>query len=644
MRGRPPRVLWASLYSLLDVSSGAALAVREMLQQLSRRGYEVSVLGASIFDHERGRARVEAHWGRIQARRGAFLTVEDEGLCHQLLITQSSSRTAMTALEEKRWYDNYLHTLATFRPDLVGFYGGWTPELLIAAEARARGIPSFAYLAHGGYRATRWCRDVDLILTDSQATADLYRERLGLAVTPVGTFINAAEVVAPRHQRECVTFVNCQPQKGVYIVAALASLLESRRQDIRFEVIESRGNWGKAVTAMTTRSGRPRETLSNVAITGAVTDMRPVYQRSRVVLAPSLGWESAGRVLAEAMLNGIPAVVSNIGGIPEVVAGGGLKIEWPANCHQPPFTTLPPDEGLETVAAVLERLFDEEAFYATLARRAAAVGEQCHSLVRNTDRLERALGPLVAKRAGDSDHGLTLLKGHRHALAEQPLEKAHARAPFDTNRRSGFAPEQVGTIVVLGAWSSGTTALVGYLARLGAFTCPPHVRTSDPRTPDSFEPQAFRDALAEVVDEFSLARLQPDSTPFKDWLHEWWQQQRSVALAQGCTTLVLKHPLTAFLIPELQAVCAPQFVVMTRAFAEIEATRQRRGWASNYGEDGAKRLYSAIFNALIEHSLDALTLDYETFRRDPSYGGRLAVWLNLQPSEAAQAAARAWVR
>lgn len=56
---RKPRLLWANVYCLLDTSSGASMAVREMLLQLARRGYEIAVLGATVFDNPRGITRLQ---------------------------------------------------------------------------------------------------------------------------------------------------------------------------------------------------------------------------------------------------------------------------------------------------------------------------------------------------------------------------------------------------------------------------------------------------------------------------------------------------------------------------------------------------------------------------------------------------------
>jgi glycosyltransferase involved in cell wall biosynthesis len=56
-------------------------------------------------------------------------------------------------------------------------------------------------------------------------------------------------------------------------------------------------------------------------------DMREAYGESKVVVVPSRVKESFGRVPAEAMVSGIPCVVSNRGGLPEVVGKTGMIID-----------------------------------------------------------------------------------------------------------------------------------------------------------------------------------------------------------------------------------------------------------------------------------------------------------------------------
>ena len=410
---RKPRLLWANPYCLLDTSSGASMSVREMLRQLVKYGYEVQILGATIFDAEKGLTRLQSAREQIQASNHPVLHINDPPLMHRLVRTASIHRRDMKASEEIRWFALYTQLLDTFKPDLVWFYGGQTLDLLIADEARARGIPSAAYLVNGRYHGARWCRDVDLIVTDSQATAGRYAQTEGFRPVPLGTFIDPGPVLARQNSRKHITFINPSLEKGAAIVILLALILEQRRPDIIFEVVESRGNWHGLVKAITANLGKPREALSNVVVTPNSLDMRPIYGRTRLLLAPSLFWESGARVLAEAMLNGIPAIVSNQGGSPEMIGDGGIRITLPPQCHQKPYTACPTSDVLEPLIDRIESLFDDEAAYQTLCRRALHVGQTRHSLETSTQRLIAAFRPLIEQRAGDRDHAQAVRRVHK---------------------------------------------------------------------------------------------------------------------------------------------------------------------------------------------------------------------------------------
>ncbi|HSV45054.1 MAG TPA: glycosyltransferase family 4 protein [Ramlibacter sp.] len=427
---RKPRLLWANCYCLLDTSSGAAMSVRQMLLQLAHSGYEVAVLGCTVFDHERGTAGMTADWAAIKEQRGKMVRVVDGPLKHQLLVTADTRRGAMAASEHTAWFGAYLKQLAGFKPDLVLYYGGQPADLLISFEARLRGIPVAFYLVNANYHTTIWCRDVDLVLTDSHATAGLYKQRFGLEAAPLGNFIDAARVLATKPARQRVLFVNPKLQKGAAIVAMLALMLEERRPDIVFEVVEQRGAWAQALQAVTKAAGKPRDSLANVVVTPTTADMRPIYGRARLLLAPSLGWESAGRVAAEAMLNGIPALVSDRGGLPQTVGQGGILLRFSEEVHQPPYNRLPPLEVLAPIAALIETLYDDEERYAALCRSAAAVGRDRHHIDVSTRRLLQALEPLAQRRAGDTDAPAALRQWHRHGLDERPPEPAqHTDTP-----------------------------------------------------------------------------------------------------------------------------------------------------------------------------------------------------------------------
>lgn len=416
---RKPRLLWANPFCLLDTSSGASMTVRQMLHQLVKNGYEVQVLGCTIFDNPKGMGRLKDQYPDFKSSLHQLIEVEDDALSHQLVVTARTTRNHLTAHEEGLWYSQYLYLLDSFKPDIVWFYGGQTLDLLIPDEARARGIPSAFYLANGNYKAVRWCRDIDLILTDSQSTADMYRtsRNAGFSATPVGKFIDPANFVAETHERKRLLFVNPSWQKGASIVVQLALALEKKRPDIQLEVVEARADWSAVLRETTKKLGEERASLSNVTVTPNTNDMRGPYSRARLLLAPSLWWESSGRVLAEAMLNGIPALITNRGGMPEMIGDAGLAFDFPEECYKEPYQHLLDEEQLQPLLDAVLDFYDDTALYEKYVQRAWEVGKQRHHINQATERLVNALAPLMKLKAGNKDFTLSQQKRHRQGLA-----------------------------------------------------------------------------------------------------------------------------------------------------------------------------------------------------------------------------------
>lgn len=411
---RRPRVLWANLACLLDTSSGASMSVREMLIQLSKSMVDVRILGATHFDSDRGTDVIKSYPHAHHAKPGEMLVIRDGNLVHNLFVTANVLRSQMTSREESAWLAKYAQMLASFRPDLVFFYGGYPLEHLIADEARVRGIPTAAYVANANYNGTRWCRDVDLILTDSEATAGMYAERFGLPLNPVGKFINQDKFISPTHTRRNVLFVNPAIEKGGAIVMRLAAMLNRSRPDIPIEVVESRGKWSDILAKVKPVLGDEVTKLSNVTVTPHVSDMRPVYGRARILLAPSLWWESAARVIAEALLNAVPCIATNRGGSAEMIGDGGVIVSLPDRYFEKPYAKIPEEAELLPFMTAIIEMYDNEASYQALVANARRVGEERHHISISTRRLMAQLAPLLDLRAGDGDLESLALQQHRH--------------------------------------------------------------------------------------------------------------------------------------------------------------------------------------------------------------------------------------
>jgi glycosyltransferase involved in cell wall biosynthesis len=334
------------------------MTVREQLRQLHKLGWDVRVLGATIFDSPNGITRLADHWEKIKKSRSKIVKVNDGPLQHNLVKTKSTVRAEMTATEEAVWYQAYTKFLDDFKPDVVYYYGGRTLDLLIGDEAHERGIPVAAYLANGNYRGKRWCKSVDLIITNSQATADLYREQDGLNSVTIGPFVDPTTVVAKNRAPTRVVAINPSLAKGAAIVAATAISLERSRPDIEFELIDSRGNWGSIINTVQEQLGMIRRPLENVVITPNQMDMRLVYARAKLLMVLSLWWESLPRVAIEALHNRIPFIGTDHGGLKEIATPGCKLIKFPAHFHKPPYNKLPSQDLTEEICDLIINYYD----------------------------------------------------------------------------------------------------------------------------------------------------------------------------------------------------------------------------------------------------------------------------------------------
>jgi glycosyltransferase involved in cell wall biosynthesis len=150
--------------------------------------------------------------------------------------------------------------------------------------------------------------------------------------------------------RRAVLFVSPVPQKGLEVALALAAA----RPDVPFVF--------QHCSRVHLRDPEPLEraaaALPNVTLRDPVTTPHELYRDARIVLAPSVYPEGFGRVVAEAQASGIPALVSDAGGLPE--AAGDAAVLVPANA------------ALEDWLAGLARLWDDPAAYASYAARAEA--------------------------------------------------------------------------------------------------------------------------------------------------------------------------------------------------------------------------------------------------------------------------------
>jgi hypothetical protein len=423
-----PSILFASPMSLLDITSGAALSMRSFLSALAARGFRAVALQATLFDSTHGGEHVIA--AGEQAKDKKILRSQVLGVEHIIVRTKASRRPEMTCEEQERYLQCFRSELKNRRPEMIILWGGMLLEMTIMREAREAGIPVVFYLVNSGYRHKSTFRYVSAVVTDTQATADMYRERLGMVCHPIGKFIDPSLFKAPVHRPEFITFINPSFEKGVNVFLPMAAKAAHEHPEIKFLVVESRGRWGVALKVLGFRA----EQFPNVTVIGHQKDMRRVYANTRALLLPSTWIESGARVIAEALLNGIPIVASNTGGSAELVGAGGLILDLPEAVREK--KTTPADEN--TVSQWLEavsRLWFDTGYYEALCAKAREEAVQ-HDINHNIDRFLKIIGPLTRSKEEQNQEPNSSTPNFKSLLGQALTKKKNRQTARSSKKRA----------------------------------------------------------------------------------------------------------------------------------------------------------------------------------------------------------------
>jgi glycosyl transferase family 1 len=266
----------------------------------------------------------------------------------------------------------------------------FAPDQLIAGNAHPMIGQAMAMARRGGATTVFAIHDlqiferqqfehVDHVFTGSQYISDVQWERIGLVSTPIAPPIAWSDVLAPDHERAFVTFVNPALHKGAALFARLADMLGSRRPDIPLLIVQS----GRGAGWLNTLPGMDWNRYPHIKAAPAVVRAAEFFSLTRILLVPSVE-EAFGRVAAEAMINGIPPVVSNRGGLPDTVggdfsAGGGGRVVPIPDWMTAVDGRLPTQDDVWPWYDAVCTLWDDADLYRQFAARARAIGAERYS-------------------------------------------------------------------------------------------------------------------------------------------------------------------------------------------------------------------------------------------------------------------------
>jgi glycosyltransferase involved in cell wall biosynthesis len=376
-----PRLLFVSFACYLDDANGAAVASRAMMEALARRGFGVEVLCGPLLELKSEidlpssliAKGLPVNLGRGDSRGAAAYEAPPCMPAHLFVNVNGVPITILTGSTRPRAPrdDDQLNFLSLFevawvmlKPEVIVSFGGGPLTREILKRAKARGAATVFPLHNLRYNDIATFADVDTVLVASHFAAERYRSRLGLHCTVLPNVIDFARARTLDRRPKYVVFVNPTVEKGVGVFARIADELGRLRPDIPFLVVE-----GKGTEADVAACGLDLRAHGNVFFHEHTSDPRRFWRVARICLLPSVIDENQPLVAIEAMLNGVPVIGSNRGGIPETLGSAGSVAPVPDRLS-PLARSLPTAEEVSPwVEAILE-LWDSPEVYERASGRA----------------------------------------------------------------------------------------------------------------------------------------------------------------------------------------------------------------------------------------------------------------------------------
>ncbi|MBL8746972.1 MAG: glycosyltransferase [Phycisphaerae bacterium] len=366
-----------------DPASGAPRSDRTVCEFLARAGFRVRCLATTATEQQqpgsaldilaRSAVTPDTLTGADALGPRAVHRFTQRGIDYTLLDTaRHGVESWMT--EHNTQFNALLEQLIRHEmPDITYLYGGLPEERERRKRLRDAGSVIVFTIHNWGYLHPDAFEDIDHVLTPSRFVADRYRDAIGLETTVAPIPLIEADIVPDRRRPTFVTFINPSHDKGVSLVARVAEDICSRRSDIPFMIINARQTAANLVRAGAA-GGYDLRRFRQIVYSEGVSSPSHIYAVTRILLVPSVWDEPAGRVTAEAMLCGIPALVADRGGVYETSRGAAYRLPLPDHLQRGstrPVTSIEARPWVE----VIERLFDDPREYADASARATAAGE-----------------------------------------------------------------------------------------------------------------------------------------------------------------------------------------------------------------------------------------------------------------------------
>jgi glycosyltransferase involved in cell wall biosynthesis len=310
------RVLIAIGQTPFDPTSGAAQATLHLAELLAGCACDVRCLATS---------------GTEGVFRGVLPDGEftKNGVKHSIIPVDPGKKHSWHHLVGRQYDRCFDDLLSDFRPDFVFTFGDEPPDQSRRARAAAAGSKVVFCLHNESYRNAR-PGNVTVFLSPSRHLAEAYQlawgDRAPIAILP--TPMISGRIIADAWEPVFVTFVNPQPAKGLWFMIRFAEQLGLHHPEIPLRIIEGRATAADFLAAAKS-ADIDLSPFENLFYSTSTADVREFWGTTRILLAPAVWNEPAGRTPVEAMMNGAVPVVSNRGGLAEQLNSAGKVLPLP---------------------------------------------------------------------------------------------------------------------------------------------------------------------------------------------------------------------------------------------------------------------------------------------------------------------------
>lgn len=165
-----------------------------------------------------------------------------------------------------------------------------------------------------------WARGIlsqcNLIYSNGAFVQNAMQTLLGFSSKILHPFIDFKDSKVEKWDPQCVTMINPDPGKGGdtfgYVVKAMP--------ETKFLTVKvSAGCDYRAIDNVA-------KAAPNLEVMEFQKDVRKVYEKTKILLVPTVVDETFGRVIQEAQANGIPVIGRDVGGIKDTMGLGGILI------------------------------------------------------------------------------------------------------------------------------------------------------------------------------------------------------------------------------------------------------------------------------------------------------------------------------